>query len=177
MKCKIAWSGTEPDQNSPGHAPCRYRVPFDARRARPTLWSSHSFLITTSRLFHIFASAPDCTAAYADTVLTGCPRARVRSARRPEGEEGCTTKEGPGQEGHEGVDTLLSRLIMLCTSLSSAVDLFCIVIFMYPCFPTPRVNKLMTWNHRTGKCVRVRDAGRGKTVRWDISRCFVCARY
>ena len=156
MKCKIAWSGTEPDQNSPGHAPCRYRVPFDARRARPTLWSSHSFFLASFPcLFNIFASVSDRIGLHANSVTIGCPRARVRPARRPEGEEGCTTKEGPRQEGHEGVDTLLSRLIMLCTSLSSAVDLFCIVIFMYPCFHTTRVNKLMTWNHRTGKRVRL----------------------
>ena len=156
MKCKIAWSGTEPDQNSPGHAPCRYRVPFDARRARPTLWSSHSFFLSSFPcLFNILASASTCIASHADNESIGCPCARVRPARRSEGEEGRTTKEGPGQEGHEGVDTLLSRLITLCTSLFSAVDLFCIVIFMYPCFPTQRVNKLMTWNHRTGKCVRL----------------------
>ena len=107
----------ETDQTSAGYVPCRYRVPFDARRGLPDSLaltflppSSHCCVPFRSFLFmYLFAYMS------ADhTGLLGCPRARLCHHRVEEGKEARASEEGSRQEGQDRVERSRRCCFVVC---------------------------------------------------------------
>lgn len=115
----------ETDQNLTGYVPCRYRVTSVALRACPTLWDLHSFFLSLS-----FSFMRD--ELHADTFCPlGCPRPHLRPRPDPEGKEACTTKEGQGQEGCQGIGVVW----LDCSFVFSSCSRSLVSSHMFSCLP------------------------------------------
>ena len=124
------------DQIPAGHAPCRYRVPFDTPRVRPTLWGSHSFLFFLL-LFPLIFPPFDTSITFTDDTVTciGCHRPCQRHHRFPAGEEAHPREEGPHSSRQAQPQPLGSRLGFLFAvycDLCCRFSILCTCRFMPP---------------------------------------------
>jgi hypothetical protein len=119
----------ETDQNFAGHAPCRYRVPFDAPRDRPTLWSSHSPSSHFTFPLILTPLQPSTTHLLIARNCIGCCRSRPRHHRLPAGEEALAREEGPWYSSQIG-SRLGFSLAVYCDLAVGPSS--CIYFFMSP---------------------------------------------